>query len=116
MIVSKYFNVDGKDYVQAADYDKVLYELKSAKEKIVKLEKRALPNESIKVADLIIHNFKQGIFPIYEKDGKGNIKYMDIEGEKYALETGMYRNYEEVRQIAEHLLVYCNHNSEDSEP
>lgn len=38
MIVSKYFNIDGKDYVEAADYEKVLYELKSAKEKIAKLE------------------------------------------------------------------------------
>ncbi len=67
----------------------------------------------IKAAELIIENFKQGVCPIYERDSKENIKYMDIDGEKYAVETGIYRKHEEVRRIAEHLLVYCNHNSED---
>lgn len=72
-----------------------------------------IPKEPIKVADLIIENFKQGIYPIYEKDSNGNIKYMDIDGEKYKVETGKYRKYEEVRQIAEYLLVYCNRNLEN---
>lgn len=71
-----------------------------------------MPKEPIKMAELIIENFKQGIYPIYERDFSGNIKYTDVNGEKYAVETGMYRKYEEVRQIAEHLLVYCNHNLE----
>ena len=38
MIVSKYFNIDGKMYVEASDYDKILYELKNSNEKVEKLE------------------------------------------------------------------------------
>ena len=38
MIVSKYFNIDGKCYVEASDYDKILLELKNSNEKIAKLE------------------------------------------------------------------------------
>lgn len=36
MIVSKYFRIDGKDYVEAADYDKILYELKRANDRIAR--------------------------------------------------------------------------------
>lgn len=38
MIVSKYFKIDGKMYVEASDYDKILYELKNSNEKFEKLE------------------------------------------------------------------------------
>lgn len=38
MIVSKYFKIDGKMYVEASDYDKILYELKNSNEKVAKLE------------------------------------------------------------------------------
>ena len=38
MIVSKYFKIDGKMYVEASDYDKILYELKNSNEKVEKLE------------------------------------------------------------------------------
>ena len=38
MIVSKYFKIDGKCYVEASDYDKILCELKNSNEKIAKLE------------------------------------------------------------------------------
>ena len=38
MIVSKYYEIDGKMYVEASDYDKILYELKNSNEKITKLE------------------------------------------------------------------------------
>ena len=38
MIVSKYFKIDGKCYVEASDYDKILYELKNSNEKIAELE------------------------------------------------------------------------------
>ena len=38
MIVSKYFKIDGKCYVEASDYDKILYELKNSNEKVEKLE------------------------------------------------------------------------------
>lgn len=38
MIVSKYFKIDGKCYVEASDYDKILYELKNSNEKVAKIE------------------------------------------------------------------------------
>ena len=38
MIVSEYFKIDGKMYVEASDYDKILYELKNSNEEISKLE------------------------------------------------------------------------------
>ena len=38
MIVSKYFKIDGKMYVEAYDYDKILYELKNSNEKVAKIE------------------------------------------------------------------------------
>ena len=38
MIISKYINIDGKCYVEASDYDKILYELKNSNEKVAKLE------------------------------------------------------------------------------
>ena len=38
MILCKYFEKDGKMYVEASDYDKILYELKNSNEKVAKLE------------------------------------------------------------------------------
>ena len=38
MIVSKYSEIDGKMYVEASDYDKILYELKNSNEKVAKIE------------------------------------------------------------------------------
>ena len=38
MIVSKYFKIDEKCYVEASDYDKILLELEKSNEKIAKLE------------------------------------------------------------------------------
>ena len=38
MIVSECFNIDGKMYVEASDYDKILYELKNSNEKFAKIE------------------------------------------------------------------------------
>lgn len=38
MIVSKYFKIDGKMYVEASDYDKILYELKNSNENVAKIE------------------------------------------------------------------------------
>ena len=38
MIISKYFNIDGKCYVEASDYDKILLELKKSNEKVAKIE------------------------------------------------------------------------------
>ena len=38
MIFSKYSEIDRKMYVEASDYDKILYELKNSNEKVEKLE------------------------------------------------------------------------------
>lgn len=38
MIVSKYSEIDGKMYVEASDYDKILLELKKSNEKVAKIE------------------------------------------------------------------------------
>ena len=38
MIISKYFNIDGKCYVEVSDYDKILLELKKSNEKVAKIE------------------------------------------------------------------------------
>lgn len=38
MIASKYYNIDGKCYVEASDYDKILCELKNSNEKVARLE------------------------------------------------------------------------------
>lgn len=38
MIVSKYITIKGKSYVEASDYDKLLYELKHSNDRIAELE------------------------------------------------------------------------------
>ena len=38
MIVSKYSEIDGKMYVEASDYDKILLELKKSNENVTKIE------------------------------------------------------------------------------
>jgi len=110
-ILNKIFGVKHDIVRTPDDFEKILKE----KADNYKTISDFMPKEPIKAAELIIESFKQGVLPIYERDSKGNIKYMDIDGEKYAVETGIYRKYEEVRQIAEHLLVYCNHNSDKEE-
>lgn len=68
--------------------------------------------EPIKMADWIVHHFKQGLYPGYERDDKGNIKCVELGGEKIPFQTGEYENYTEVREIADYLLAYCKYHSE----
>lgn len=109
-VLVKELNENGIDFKYEMGKEPKVYDIIFDNKKMID---KFMPKEPIKVAGLIIQNFKQGVFPVYEKDFKGNIKYMDIEGGKYAIETGEYRKYEEVRQIAEHLLVYCDNNVEE---
>lgn len=111
MIVSKYFKIDGKCYVEASDYDKILLELEKSNEKIAKLESELetkvdfetdrlvkLPFDALETANMLI-----------------NAKYID---EIPFLEKQVVRNIydiDDLEQIAEHLLVYCKHNWEDEE-
>lgn len=71
-----------------------------------------LPEEPIKVASVLIENYKQGIYPVYEKDENGEIVYMNDKNGKFPIWTGERESHSELRQIAEHLLVYCNANRE----
>lgn len=63
-----------------------------------------LPTEPIKVADMLIN-------------GKGEYEHNPIAKKICGTDKGTYRIFDvsELRQIAEHLLVYCNHNKEEQE-
>lgn len=63
-----------------------------------------LPTEPIKVADMLIN-------------AEGEYEYDPLVKEIYGNDKGTYRIFDisELRQIAEHLLVYCNHNGEAEE-
>lgn len=63
-----------------------------------------LPTEPIKVADMLIN-------------AKGEYKHNAIAKALYKEDKGTYRIFDvsELRQIAEHLLVYCNNNGEAEE-
>lgn len=63
-----------------------------------------LPREPIKVADMLIN-------------AEGEYERNPIEKAFCGTDKGAYRIFEvsELRQIAEHLLVYCNHNGEEEE-
>ena len=69
--------------------------------------------EPIKMADWIVHHFKQGLYQGYERDDSGNIKCVELDGEKIPIQTGEYENYTEVREIADYLLAYCKYHSEE---
>lgn len=63
-----------------------------------------LPTEPIKVADLLIN-------------AEGEYERNPIVKKICGTDKGTYRIFDvsELRQIAEHLLVYCNHNGETEE-
>lgn len=63
-----------------------------------------LPTEPIKVADMLIN-------------AEGEYEHSPIEKALYKEDKGTYRIFgvSELRQIAEHLLIYCNHNKEVEE-
>lgn len=77
----------------------------------------AYPDESIcepiKMADWIVHHFKQGKeYAIYQRDMDGKLQYVEIDGEKVPVQTGEYGKHREVREIADYLLAYCKYHSE----
>ena len=139
MIVSKYFKIDGKMYVEASDYDKILYELKNSNEKIAKLEIKLSNAEKTgydyynKCIDLTnqIEKLKSelGTKVDFETDRLVKLPFDALEtanmlinatyeDEIPFLEKQVDRNVyniDDLEQIAEHLLVYCKHNREDEE-
>ena len=111
MIVSKYSEIDGKMYVEASDYDKILYELKNSNEKIAELESELETKVDFETDRLV----KLPFDPLETADMLINAKYID---EIPFLEKQVDRNVydiDDLEQIAEHLLVYCKHNNECEE-
>ena len=139
MIFSKYSEIDGKMYVEASDYDKILYELKNSNEKIVKLEIKLSNAEKTgddyynKCIDLTkqIEKLKSELEAKvnFETDRLVKLPFDPLEtanmlinatykAEIPFLEKQVDRNVydiDDLEQIAEHLLVYCKHNREDEE-
>lgn len=94
MIVRRYFNLDGKSYVEASDYDKLLCELKHSNDKIAELEFELEVKENL----LIIKN---GLC--------GNDEMKDKEPIEIAMDIIKGRNIDDLEQIAQHIQVYCRH-------
>ena len=137
MIVSKYFKIDGKCYVEASDYDKILYELKNSNEKVAKIESELFDVQKSadeyynKCIDLTnqIEKLKSELEAKvdFETDRLIKLPFDALEtanmlinatynAEIPFLEKQADRNgydIDDLEQIAEHLLVYCRHNRED---
>ena len=139
MIVSKYFNIDGKYYVEASDYDKMLYELKNSNEKVEKLEIKLsnaektgddyytkcidltnqiekLKSESEKKVDFETDRLVKLSFDALETANmlinatyKAEIPFLERQ-----VDRDVY-DIDDLEQIAEHLLVYCKHNKESEQ-
>lgn len=139
MIVSKYFKIDGKMYVEASDYDKILYELKNSNEKVAKIESELFDVQKSadeyynKCIDLTkqIEKIKSELETKvnFETDRLVKLPFDPLEtanmlinatykAEIPFLEKQVDRNVydiDDLEQIAEHLLVYCKHNKESEE-
>ena len=145
MIVSEYFNIDGKMYVEASDYDKILYELKNSNEKVEKLEIKLSNAEKTgddyynKCIDLTnqIEKLKSELEAKvnFETDRLVKLPFDALEtvnmliNATYSRKTsnvekaftgcnvakGHIYSVDDLEQIAEHLLVYCKHNREDED-
>ena len=137
MIISKYFNIDGKCYVEASDYDKILLELKKSNEKIAKIESELFDSQKSddechnKCIDLTnqIEELKSELEAKVdlETDRLVKLPFDPLEtanmliNETYKAENRLLQKeigsniygIDDLEQIAEHLLVYCKHNSED---
>ena len=139
MIISKYINIDGKCYVEASDYDKILLELKKSNEKVAKIESELFDAQNSddeyynKCIDLTnqIEKLKSELEAKvdFETDRPVKLPFDPLETANMLinatykceipfLEKQVDRNVYEINdleQIAEHFLVYCKHNREDEE-
>ena len=139
MIISKYYEKDGKMYVEASDYDKILYELKNSNEKVAKIESELFDVQKSadeyynKCIDLTnqIEKLKSELETKvdFETDRLIKLPFDALEtanmlinatykAEIPFLEKQVDRNVyniDDLEQIAEHLLVYCKHNKESEE-
>ena len=124
MIVSRYFNIGGKCYVEASDYDKLLCELKHSNDRIAELE------SELEVKDNLL-KIKNGLFGNNDELPTDPIEVAQMlinstyEYGSSALEKALYKcgdtrtterySIDDLEQIAEHLLVYCKHNRGNDE-
>ena len=139
MIISKYFNIDGKRYVEASDYDKILLELKKSNEKVAKIESELfdaqksadeyynkcidLTNQIAKLkseleAKVDLETDRIVKLPFDPLETANMLINATYKAEIPFLEKQVDRNVydiDDLEQIAEHLLVYCKHNREDEE-
>ena len=143
MIVSKYFKIDGKCYVEASDYDKILYELKKSNEKVEKLEIKLSNAEKTgddyynKCIDLTnqIEKLKSELEAKvnFENERLVKLPFDPLEtvnmliNATYSRKTsnvekaftgcnvakGHIYSVDDLEQIAEHLLVYCKHSRKE---
>ena len=139
MIISKYFNIDGKSYVEASDYDKILLELKKSNEKVAKIESELFDVQKSadeyynKCIDLTnqIEKLKSELETKVNFETYGLVKLpfgaletsnmlinatykAEIPFLEKQVDSNVY-DIDDLEQIAEHLLVYCKHNREDEE-
>lgn len=96
-IICELFGVAHSGDIYSDDFKKLLKEKSSVGKTVVDF----LPIEPIKVADLLI-------------TASGECEPLIIGESKYK-DTYRIFDVSELRQIAEHLLVYCNHNGEVEE-
>ena len=137
MIVSKCFKKDGKCYVEASDYDKILYELKTSNEKAAKIESELFDvqksadeyyNKCIDLTNQIAkleseletkvnletdRLVKLPFDPLETANMLINATYKaEIPFLEKQVDRDIYST-NDLEQIAEHLLVYCKHNKEN---
>lgn len=97
-ILEKLFGVRHDTVDKPDEFEKILHE------RIKGNVTDFLPTEPIKVADMLIN-------------AEGEYEHNPIVKKICVTDKGTYRIFEisELRQIAEHLLIYCNHNKEEEE-
>lgn len=125
-VVSTYYPKDDGIYVKSSDYDSVLYELKRAKDKIYqdsiknatestkKLSdavkekgEEILPHEPIDVASMLINAMYT------RKKGDWEKAIHKAFGNNSETITENIYSVNDLKEIAEHLLAYCNNNVEE---
>lgn len=99
-IICELFGIAHNGDIYSDDFKKLLRE----KSEVGKTIADFLPTEPIKVADMLIN-------------AEGEYEHSPIVKKICGTDKGTYSIFDigELRQIAEHLLVYCNHNGEVEE-
>lgn len=99
-IICELFGIAHNGYEYSDDFKELLREKSAVGKTVVDF----LPTEPIKVADMLIN-------------AEGEYEHNLVVKKIFGTDKGTYRIFEilELRQIAEHLLIYCNHNKEEEE-